>query len=269
MSTTFLPEDYLAQKADKRTNIISLVLFVIVMLSVWFAFLWGNRRTKVVKTEEETITAQFVRAEAEIENLKKLEAQQEDMLDKAELAAALVERVRRSNLLAEIINRMPPRMSMLKFELRSTELKEPTSTIADGAVGKLNKPGGPARMKTRDEIKNELQKVTAPKYMVDVTLVGVTTTDIEVSSFMSALNSFELLSTVRLDYSEEQDIEGRTMRQFKIDMSIANSADVRLTRPTTIKKNMTDPMSEELRFVQPNTTTTPARPAVKSTSEED
>ena len=40
MSTTsFLPEDYLDQKAERRTNMISLALFAIVMVSVFAAFL--------------------------------------------------------------------------------------------------------------------------------------------------------------------------------------------------------------------------------------
>jgi len=266
MSTTFLPEDYLAQKAERRTNIISLVLFVIVMLSVWFAFLWGNRRMKVVKAEEESITAQFVSAEAQIENMKKLEQQQDSMLDKAELAAALVERVPRSNLLGEITNRMPPRLSILMIDLESTEIKEPITTIEDGAVGSLNNA---SRMKTREELKEEIETVRPPRYRVDVSLVGVAATDIDVSNFMHALHDSELLSDVRLDYSEEQDFDGRDLRQFKIDMLISEDADVLLARPPMIRKNPNDPMSDELRFVHPDANGGPARNTPRTGGLED
>ncbi|MEM7230333.1 MAG: PilN domain-containing protein, partial [Planctomycetota bacterium] len=223
------------------------------------AFLWNNRKASAIYAEEELINVQFVQAEAEIESLKVLESQREQMLDKAELAAALVERVPRSILLAEIINRMPPRLSMLMFELNSEEIKVVPSVTA-AATGKLNKPGGPTRMKTAEEMRDELTAVQAPKYHVDIVLVGVATTDIEVSTFMHELNNYDLLSTVRLEYSEEQEIEGRTMRQFKIKMSIEDDADVRHSKPTSIKKNMKDPMTDELRFVQPGMQGTPAMP---------
>ena len=44
-SNSFLPEDYLAQKAERRTNVISLVLFAVVMLGV-LIFLVLRQQTK-------------------------------------------------------------------------------------------------------------------------------------------------------------------------------------------------------------------------------
>ena len=41
---TFLPEDYLAQKAERRTNLICLALFAVVMMAVVGAFLVTNRQ---------------------------------------------------------------------------------------------------------------------------------------------------------------------------------------------------------------------------------
>ena len=42
-NASFLPEDYLAQKAERRTNIISLVLFGVVMFAVFLAFMVTNQ----------------------------------------------------------------------------------------------------------------------------------------------------------------------------------------------------------------------------------
>ena len=36
-NSSFLPDDYLDQRADRRTNLISLVLFAVVMLAVFLA----------------------------------------------------------------------------------------------------------------------------------------------------------------------------------------------------------------------------------------
>ena len=43
-NTSFLPEDYLDQKADRRTNVVSLTLFGIVMVAVFAAFLFTNQQ---------------------------------------------------------------------------------------------------------------------------------------------------------------------------------------------------------------------------------
>ena len=60
MSTTsFLPEDYLDQKAERRTNLISLSLFGIVMVSVFAAFLVTNRQWSQVKNDRALINAQY------------------------------------------------------------------------------------------------------------------------------------------------------------------------------------------------------------------
>ena len=42
---SFLPDDYLAHQAEKRTNVISLTLFVVVMFAVFGAFLVTNRHS--------------------------------------------------------------------------------------------------------------------------------------------------------------------------------------------------------------------------------
>ena len=42
--SSFLPEDYLAQKTERRTNLICLTLFAIVMLGVFAAFWITNRQ---------------------------------------------------------------------------------------------------------------------------------------------------------------------------------------------------------------------------------
>ncbi len=246
-NSTFLPEDYLAQKAARRTNIISLTLFAIVMVAVFGAFLLMNRQWRQVKNERESLNVQYQQAAMQIDRLTELEKQRTQMVEKAELAAALVERVPRSILLAELVKRMPPRLSLLQFELKCTEIKAPKPAADPKAVGTLNKPSRP---KTREEASLDATKIEPPRYRVDISIIGVAPTDQEVSQFMRELNAFELLADVRLLYSEEQEIESRMMRQFKIEMVIGPDADVR-TLEQVDPNDMPDPMSDELRFERP------------------
>src|SRR6267142_854668 len=130
-TTSFLPEDYLAKKAEYRTNLISLVLFAVVV-----AFFFTNRKAQQIKEYQTTVNAEYQQAGLKIQELTQLEQQKAEMLNKAELAGALVERVPRSILLAELINRMPERLALLDFELKSDLIKVAAPPINKDGVGR-------------------------------------------------------------------------------------------------------------------------------------
>jgi hypothetical protein len=255
---SFLPEDYLARRAERRTNYISMTLFVVVMIAVFGAFLVTNRQWSQVKSAQETINAQYHEAAMKIQELGQLETQREQMLDKAELIGSLVERVPRSILLAELINRMPPRLSLLEFELDATEIK-PQRKAGDDEKSKGGKRlSKPKRAKTKEEVIEEQaeQKLAPPKLLITIEMVGVAPTDIEISRFMAELLEHELLDSVRLDYSEQKDVDGQDMRQFKIILKLDPEADVRNIEPLYMPRNLKDPMSDEVMFPSGNSTAT-------------
>jgi Tfp pilus assembly protein PilN len=245
-SNSFLPEDYLAQKAERRTNLISLVLFAVVMLGVFLAFIVTNQKWSNVKQNQMAINARYQQAAEQITELTELEEQKEQMLEKAELATALVERVPRSILLAELINRMPDRLSLLQFTLTSEKIKAPVSRAVDTADSQRL---GPARAKTREEAAEAGQKKAhAPRYSVRITLVGVAPTDLEVSRYLAELNAYPLLRQVTLEYTEEKEIEGQIMRKFEIKMKLDPDADMREVEPLIVPRDIRDPMSDTLRY---------------------
>ena len=242
---SFLPEDYLAQKAERRTNLICLTLFVVVMIAVFGAFLVTNRQWTHVKRSQEAVNVRYREAAQQIQGLTKLEAQREQMLEKAQLAAALVERVPRSILLAELINRMPDRMTLTNFELQSTQIR---TARTKGTNKRGARRGSVRRARTRQQVKAETPKAKPPRYQVKLTMMGTAPTDREVARFMSELNHYSLLSSVTLEFSEEREIDGRVMRRFKIHMELDPNADVRsvdaLARPKPVK----DPTSDRVRL---------------------
>lgn len=248
-NASFLPEDYLVERAGRRTNMISLVLFGVVMIAVFAAFLVTNRQWTQVRAAQEAINSQYQLAARQIDELTELEQQREQMLNKAELAAALVERVPRSILLAEIINRMPPRLSLLEFELKSEKIRAPRQVPKKRNVGRRSRP---KRAPTREQASKENRKIEQPRQVVTISMVGVAPTDVEVSRFMSALTSYSLLRDVSLDYSEEREMNGRMMRQFGIKMKLARNADVRRAQTLLKPQDIRNPMTDELQFISPD-----------------
>src|SRR5690554_1039472 len=109
---SFLPEDYVARKAETRASLISLALFGIVLGGVVAAFFVTNRQWLSVRREQELINTLYTQEARKIEQLKKLEAQKAEMLAKAEVTTALVEKVPRSVLLSELTTRMPESITL-------------------------------------------------------------------------------------------------------------------------------------------------------------
>lgn len=245
-NASFLPDDYLAEKQERRTNLICLTLFAVVMLGVFGAFLVTNRQWTQVAKARDVVNHEYQDAAVRIEKLKELEQQKEQMLNKAELAAALVERVPRSILLADMINRMPPQLSLLEFELKSERIKKIAKPVDDGKGGRMG--GKAARAKTKEEVAVEQKKAEPPQFQVAITMIGVAPTDLEVSRFMAELNAYALLHDVTLLYSEQKDVQDQTMRKFGIKMALGGNADVRNVDPLIKPRN---PMMNQFELKRP------------------
>ncbi len=251
---SFLPDDYLAHQAEKRTNVISLTLFVVVMFAVFGAFLVTNRQWSQVKAAQASINQQFQDAAAKIEELNELEKQRERMLNKAEVAIALVERVPRSIMLAEFINRMPPRLSLLEFELKSVPVKPPVKPVNEKATGNLKGKTAPKQPTkggaTREEAMEE-RKVDPPMYDVTIAMVGLAPTDREVSQYIAELVAHPLLKDVSLKYSVQALVDEAQLQEFRVEMRLDPKADVRGIDPLQVPRHLRDPMSDEMRFLVP------------------
>lgn len=259
-NTSFLPEDYLEERAERRTNVISLILFGVVMIAVFAAFLVTNREWTQVRASQEAINSQYQLAARQIDELTQLEQQKEQMLNKAELAAALVERVPRSILLAELINRMPPRLSLLEFELKSEKVRAPRALPNSRRRGRHT---GPKRAPTREQASAAPEKIQPPRHVVTISMVGVAPTDLEVSRFIAALTSYSLLTDVTLEYSKEREVDDRMMRQFSIKMKLDSKADVRRVETLSDPQDLKDPMTDKLHFISPDRNNTASVPTAK------
>lgn len=249
MSTnTFLPDDYLAKRTEKRTNLICLSLFAIVMAAVFGAFLVTNQSWSQIKEEQEHINVRYTEAGQQIRELTELERQRDEMLHKAELAAALVERVPRSILLAELINRMPPQLGLLEFQVNSQKIQgsqEPSQP--EPRRGRGNRRG-----QTKEQADESLTRIEPPRFNVSLTMVGVAPSNMEITRYLSELNNYALLREVTLQYIEEKEIDGRTMREFRVMMTLAENADVRHIDPLQVPRGgLRDPLNHSGLFIQP------------------
>ncbi len=247
---SFLPDDYLQRRAERRTNTIALTLFSIVSAVVVGAFLVTNRQWHDVKRYQEAINVRYAQAAKDIEQLKALEEQKKALLQKAELTTALIERVPKSILLAEITNRMPLDVTLLELELKSTRINEAPKAEdppAKGAKTDKKKSKNPAKASrtAKGEQQDAKAVITAPKFKSKLAITGVTGSHNSVAKYVAALQECALITAVELKFSEKAVIEEREMNRFRIEAELKPDADSRRIDPLATPRISTDPFGAD------------------------
>ncbi len=248
---SFLPEDYLAQRAERRSSILSLTLFIVVMTAVVGAFLVTNRQWSRVKIEQQEINAHYTDAAKRISELEELERQKQQLVERAEVAAALVERVPRSILLAELINRMPDAVSLQEFDLDSEREKIKRPPPSASKVKSIASDGGkaPVRQPTKASEADE-RKVEVPVYQVAIEMEGVAPSNQHVAAYLTNLGQCGLLKDVELRFSRETTVDDQPVRAFRIRAIIDPHADAKQFEPLKLRRMMRDPTDHTLEFQQ-------------------
>ena len=223
---SFLPEDYVERRKEQRTNLICLSLFGLVLIGVVGAYLVTTRNRSEIRSLRQQVNAAYAEAGRRIEQLETLQQQKQQMLRKAQVTATLVEKVPRTFLLADLINRMPQSLSLLEAKMSSSLYKAPLISVIDT---KKTAMANAKAKKPEDDI-------TPPKYVLTLVLLGVAPTDVQVAQYMASLSRSSLFSDVSLVYSEEMKIDQTSMRKFRMEMTLAEQADVRTVEPVIAER---------------------------------
>jgi hypothetical protein len=239
-NTSFLPDDYLEKRVVRRTNIICIILFMIVMAGIVGAYYVTKNERAEVRQMQAQVNEQFRQAADRLEKLEKLQNQKEKMIRKARVTSKLMERVPRSTLLAELINHMPLSLSLLSLEVDTETIEtgpRPTTAIER------------RKLQDGEKEKNDPFGFDVKPRRIKAIMVGVAPTDVEVSEYMTSLGAQPMFSDVSLQYSEKTEIDDREMREFRLEIEIADDIDLQQIEPTKVARDLKqDPMSDEVRL---------------------
>lgn len=203
---SFLPSDYVQAKAETRTNLAAVIIFTLVMFALVAAFMVSNRRWTSIKEDQKMIEAAYEQESTKIEILKGLEQTRGEMLDKAKVTTALIEKIPRSVLLAELVMRTPGGVMLTEFELESkrvvmrTPPQQKTKSIK-GKAGKAN---------------NEPPKPQAPRFNYSMSLIGVAYENNNIADYLSELKGCALLKGVELEFIRDTVVDDTKLRRFRI-----------------------------------------------------
>ena len=230
---SFLPDDYVSRQHDRRTNIIGLTLFFVVITGVLGAFFVTNQRWSDVQEQQEAINTRYQEAAKEIEQLKRLEEQKVEMLARATLTASLKERAPRSIVLAELLNRMPEDVALTTVTLKSKKIaarrQAVKPTTATARTRSLSSGAGqPAQ--------EEESRPEPPSYLTTLMIEGMAESHNNVAAYVSTLQTCPLLSGVELRFSELAMVDERSVNKFRIEAMLDSSADAREIEPLTLSQ---------------------------------
>lgn len=228
---SFLPEDYLDKRAQRRTNIICVTLFVVVMGAVIGAYVVSDRQRMEVRSQRDKVNARFTEAAARLEQLDELQKQKDQMLKKARVTGSLLEKLPRSLILSQMVNAMPNTLSLLEVELETTVLK-PTGPSPRTSLEKAKADAKSRKAKTAEP------EIEVKPLQIKLIVVGVAKTDAEVSQFMSDVKDLPLFSHVNLSFSEEIKMNEAPMRKFKLEIIVNQEIDFRKFEPVMVKRDL-------------------------------
>lgn len=222
---SFLPQEYVKNKSQVRANFVALLLFTLVMAGVIGAFFVNHQRWRSVNEQAQVISAQFEEEAAKIEQLKALEAQRIDLLDRAEVVTALIDRVPRSVLMAELVRDMPAGITLTLVSLEGERVKPPTP--APDPKAKAQTRSLTARSTTGPDKQPAPQKVMPPRFRHTVTVEGLASENEKIADYLAAIKASALFSEVELPLITSTIIDQEAFRRFKITMSLRDQADAR------------------------------------------
>ena len=115
---SFLPDDYLERKAQRRTNLICAGLFLVTLTAIGGTFHYSERSNREVERNYDKKLKEFTAEAQRIQQADQMQEKQRTMARQAELAASLLEKVPRSFILAlctcdfDVPSEMPSRRAI-------------------------------------------------------------------------------------------------------------------------------------------------------------
>jgi Tfp pilus assembly protein PilN len=208
----FVHDDYMERKAQRRTNVICAMLFLVVMVAIGSAFTFTERLGRDIELQHDVIEKQYTEAAKRIAMKQELETKQATMEKQAELSASLLEKVPRSYMLAKITNSLPGGVSLLDLIMES-KLRPVAAPAKDSKAAFEEKRKAGAADKSKDTKPVQQAKL----YDVALKITGIAGTDVQVAQLITRLNQLRIFKEVNLLISDEYASGGTQLRKFQLE----------------------------------------------------
>jgi Tfp pilus assembly protein PilN len=227
----FVPDDYVQSNESRRTNLIYLVLFAVVMTALVGSFMIIKVRQGLLSGEEKDVDAKMAQAQQAIQQFEQLQTKRNAMWKTALTTAELIEPVPKSVVLASLTNNLPSGVSLLRLNLIQKKAKRMPVHRQIEPISKYKAEQAKKAAATQPKVSPEKLLET------HIDIKGIAPSDLQVAAYIERLGSSSLLDRVTLVESKEYKIkedskkrstdQDRTFRQFKLTAMLKK--DIHLT----------------------------------------
>ena len=231
VNINFVPDDYTQNNESRRTNLIYLVLFAVVMTALGGSFVSIKMRQRACRISEELVNAKMTEIQEAIKQFEELQTKKREMMKTALTTAELLEPVPRSILLASLTNNLPPGVSLSEVNMIQKQSKQST------AAAKTSKYHAAQAQKTASQSNGSQQAAQSqtdepenPEKLLEthINIGGIAPSDLQVASYIEQLSNSSLLDNVALIESKEYKFQDSMLRQFKLSAMLRKN--VHLTK---------------------------------------
>ena len=210
LNINFVPDDYIQDSESRRTNIMYLVLFALVMAGLAVAFATIKISQHAVAVKERMINERLTKANEAIQQFEHLQKKRNEMMKTALATAGLFEPVQRSVLLASITNNLPAGASLLKLEINQEEPKNTSQNHTQA--------GRKTKYQQAKSDADEFEELSPEKLLeTKINIEGMAPSDLQVAAFIENLGYSALLENVALvESKEEKNADESKYRRFRL-----------------------------------------------------
>lgn len=212
VNINFVPDDYVENNESRRTNLVYLVLFAVMMAALGGSFMAIKMRQKACKEAEKLVSERMSEIQESIKQFEQLQEKRRVMMKTALTTAELLEPVPRSVLLASLTNNLPDGVSLMKLNLIQKRSAQTGNTAKSSKYksAKSRKRAGASGQGAGDGENPE-------KFLeTHIAIGGTALNDLQVARYIEHLTNSTLLDNVALVESKESKLNEKTFRQFRL-----------------------------------------------------
>jgi len=232
VNINFVPDDYTQSNESRRTNLIYLVLFAVVMTALGGSFVSIKIRQRACRTSEEMVNARMTEIQEAIKQFEELQTKKREMMKTALTTAELLEPVPRSILLASLTNNLPVGVSLSEVDMIQKKSKQSAAAAKTSSKYKAAQAQKTASKSngSQQAAQTQSKEPENPEKLLEthISIGGIAPSDLQVASYIEQLSNSSLLDNVALIESKEYKLQERTLRQFKLSAMLRKN--VHLTK---------------------------------------
>jgi Tfp pilus assembly protein PilN len=218
LNINFVPDDYIQNSESRRTNLMYLILFAVVMAALGGSFATIRIRRRAVNAKENLVNTKMTHLQKAIQQFEELQRRRKAMMKTALTTAQLLEPVPKSVVLASLTNNLPPGVSLLELNLIQKESKQAARPVLANKY----------QAARAEEAAGQTEVSSEQRLETHIGIEGMAPSDLQVAAYIERLGLSSLLENVALVESKERKIEDTIFREFKLTTMLRR--DVHLTK---------------------------------------